>query len=441
MHSLLNKDRPPVFCPGCSHEPLIKAMDQAFSKMGLSGHEVAIVSDIGCSGLVDTFFNTHALHGLHGRALTYATGLKMVQPELIVVVTMGDGGLGIGGAHFLAACRRNLDLTLIVFNNFNFGMTGGQSSVTTPPEAMAGSGFLNKIEMAMDICKLSVAAGASYAVRCSAYDQSLAVKLEAAIRFKGFSIVDIHGICTGRYALKNRLTPKMIENSMADFFPAKGPVPENIRQEYGQNYRQMADKQAMASSPVKIEKDFKPLPTKRKEVLLLGSAGQRVITAGEILCLAAMTSGLFATQKNDYNITVLKGPSISELILSPDPIGFTGITRPSVIIVLHEEGIIGGKKFFRAIDEECIVIFAKGLELPEPANFKRKQRIEIDFKKRGIKFQDRALASLSFLARSDVGIISHEMLKKALTYRFKDSILVSALNIISRDWAKILKKV
>jgi 2-oxoglutarate/2-oxoacid ferredoxin oxidoreductase subunit beta len=246
MHSLLNKDRPPVFCPGCSHEPSIKAMDRAFCRMGLKGHEVAIVSDIGCSGLVDTFFNTHALHGLHGRALTYAAGLKMAQPQLTVVVTMGDGGLGIGGAHLLAACRRNLDMTLIVFNNFNFGMTGGQSSVTTPAEARVGSGFLNNLEMAMDICKLAAAAGAPYVVRSSAYDQSLADKIEAAIRFEGFSVVDIHGICTGRYALKNRLTPKMIEDSMANFSPVQGQVPENNRNEYGRQYRQMAAKQAGA---------------------------------------------------------------------------------------------------------------------------------------------------------------------------------------------------
>jgi pyruvate/2-oxoacid:ferredoxin oxidoreductase beta subunit len=434
MNSLLNKDRPPVFCPGCSHEPSIKAMDRAFCRMGLKGHEVAIISDIGCSGLVDTFFSTHALHGLHGRALTYATGLKMAQPQLTLVVTMGDGGLGIGGAHLLAACRRNLDMTLIVFNNFNFGMTGGQSSVTTPAEARVGSGFLNQLEIAMDVCKLAAAAGAPYVVRSSAYDQSLADKIEAAIRYEGFSVVDIHGICTGRYALKNRLTPKMIDESMAGFFPARGPVPENARSEYGRHYRQVAAKQDKWSFPFKIEKEFEPLLTKRKEVLLLGSAGQRVITAGEILCLAAMTGGIYATQKNEYNITVLKGPSISELILSPDPVGFTGIAKPSVIIVLDEQGIKGGKKFFSSIDEDCVIIFAKGLRLPEPLIFDRKQVFEIDFKKHGVKFQDRALASLSALTHLDGGVISRDMLQKALTFRFKDHMLVAAMDIISRNW-------
>jgi len=135
MSNLLNKSRPLVFCPGCSHERIVRILDKSFQNMGLNGNQIVMVSDIGCSGLFDTFFNTHAMHGLHGRALTYATGLKLARPELNVVVTMGDGGMGIGGAHILSACRRNLDLTLLVLNNFNFGMTGGQFSATTPPEA------------------------------------------------------------------------------------------------------------------------------------------------------------------------------------------------------------------------------------------------------------------------------------------------------------------
>jgi 2-oxoglutarate/2-oxoacid ferredoxin oxidoreductase subunit beta len=97
MDSLLNATRPPVFCPGCSHERITHTLDEAFRTMGLAGTEICMVSDIGCSGLFDTFFHTHALHGLHGRALTYAAGVKLARPELHVVVTMGDGGQGIGG--------------------------------------------------------------------------------------------------------------------------------------------------------------------------------------------------------------------------------------------------------------------------------------------------------------------------------------------------------
>jgi len=91
MSSLLNKSRPLVFCPGCSHERVAQALDKAFRNINLSGDQIVMVSDIGCSGLFDTFFNTHAFHGLHGRALTYAAGLKLSRPELNVIVTMGDG--------------------------------------------------------------------------------------------------------------------------------------------------------------------------------------------------------------------------------------------------------------------------------------------------------------------------------------------------------------
>ncbi|MBT8345261.1 MAG: 2-oxoglutarate synthase, partial [Desulfofustis sp.] len=193
MTSLLNPDRPPFFCPGCSHESVVKALDKSFQHLGLSGDRIAIVTDIGCSGLFDTFFNTHALHGLHGRALTYATGLKLACPELTVVVIMGDGGLGIGGAHVLSSCRRNLDLCLLVLNNFNYGMTGGQCSFTTPAEASTSSGFLGQLEAPLDICAVAEAAGASWIDRLPATSSDLPEKIFQAISYDGFSLMDITG--------------------------------------------------------------------------------------------------------------------------------------------------------------------------------------------------------------------------------------------------------
>ncbi|MBW1747712.1 MAG: 2-oxoglutarate synthase, partial [Deltaproteobacteria bacterium] len=240
MSSLLNTSRPPVFCPGCSHDRITHALDKAFLNLGFQGEDVVIVTDIGCSGLFDTFFNTHAFHGLHGRALTYATGLKMAHPELNVIVTMGDGGLGIGGAHILSACRRNLDLTLLVLNNFNFGMTGGQFSATTPLNALVGSGFLNRMERPIDVCQVASSAGAPYAKRFSSYAKNLVEEMENAIRFEGFSILDIWGICPGRYTKRNRLTPKTIEDTLAKMPSMKNPVPENLRKEYGRHYRELA---------------------------------------------------------------------------------------------------------------------------------------------------------------------------------------------------------
>lgn len=427
MASLLNKNRPPVFCPGCSHERVLKALDQAFQNMGLHGHEIVMVSDIGCSGLFDTFFNTHAFHGLHGRALTYATGIKLAHPDLNVIVTMGDGGMGIGGAHFLSACRRNLDLTLIVLNNFNFGMTGGQFSATTPPGAQVASGFLNALEMPLDICEVAVSAGASYVTRCSAYDKGLTRELQRAIEHKGFSVVDTLGICVGRYTKRNRLTPKTIEEELADLPPISGPVKKNQRREYGTFYREMASRQKPASTPMGIDTNFEFEGKAREEVVILGDAGQRVITAGEILCIAGVLSGRRVTQKNEYNITVLRGPSISEIILSVEPVGYTGIHRPSVVIAIGQEGVLRRASMFDNLDDDALVLCSNDVTLPKS----RAQILTVDFKAQAIKLSDRALASLAMLGKLN-RTLNLDILRGALEERFRGAILQNAMAITER---------
>jgi len=427
MSSLLNKNRPPVFCPGCSHERIVHELDKAFSNMNLRGDQIVIVSDIGCSGLFDTFFNTHAFHGLHGRALTYAAGLKLSRPELNVIVTMGDGGLGIGGAHLLAACRRNLDLTLLVLNNFNFGMTGGQCSATTPTIAQVASGFLNQLERPLDVCEVASAAGIAYAARFSSYSKDLAQEIEKAIRFNGFSLIDMWGICPGRFTRRNKLAPKDIGNSLSELPSIKGVVSGNVRKEYSRHYNELAKSRKPVNAPEKIEASLIPLNTDRQEVVILGSAGQRIVTAGEILCLAGLSAGLNATQKNDYPITVLRGHSISELVLSSEKIGFTGILNADVIVALSQEGVDRRINFFDTLDEETLILLVPEVKIPSC-----KARImHIDFKAQGIKSQDRALASLAILAKL-YKIISRKMLQSALKVRFKNQALSRSLDLIDR---------
>ena len=427
MDSLLNASRPAVFCPGCSHDQVLRALDKTLIEMGCDGEDVVIVSDIGCSGLFDTFFNTHAFHGLHGRALTYATGIKMARPDLKVIVTMGDGGLGIGGAHVLSTCRRNIDLTLLVLNNFNYGMTGGQCSSTTPQDAVVGSGFLNKLEKPVDICQVAGAAGAPWVQRASTYQKNLKETLKTAIDFDGFSLVDIWGICPGRYTRRNKLTFKIVDANLA----AMPELPDfqtlNERPEYGRAYRKEAALLGTPKDPVRIPATCKAPAAGRQEVVILGSAGQRIITAGELLCLAGASAGCHATQKNDYPITVMKGHSVSEVILADDAIDYTGIEDPSVVIALASEGVNRRRKLLKTLSPHALVIKAAGIELPET----RASVLEIDFKARKIKSPDWALAALAVLAGRN-RTLTVEMLNAALNLRFNKAVLEMASAVMEK---------
>lgn len=427
MSRFLNKNRPPVYCPGCTHEKITKGLDKAMTQLNLPADKTVIVSDIGCSGLFDTFFNVHALHGIHGRALTYATGLKLADPELNVIVTMGDGGLIIGGAHVLAACRRNLDLTLIILNNFNFGMTGGQYSVTTPTEAVVGSEFLNQAEIPLDICAIAQSAGAPYIDRCSGYDEDLSGKICNAIEHKGFSIIETLGICTGRYTKKNPLTPKSLDQMINDLPERSGIVEKNQRPEYGKRYRALAKEKTIFPEAATIEKKINLENYQHQEVVILGSAGMRIVTAGDIVCYAGLCAGMNVSMKNDHNVTVLRGPSVSEILISPEKIGYPGIESPCVVLALSEEGVQRRKKIFASLKPGTLVLKEKRITIPETLG----NVVEIDFRKLKIKKQDWALAALGVMAKKGKAI-NKEMLMHALNLCFNENRYLTAMETIEK---------
>jgi 2-oxoglutarate/2-oxoacid ferredoxin oxidoreductase subunit beta len=409
MSSLLNTERPPIYCPGCAHERVTHILDKSFQEMGLQGSDIVIVTDTGCSGFFDTNFNTHAFHGLHGRALTYAAGIKLARPELHVVVTMGDGGIGIGGAHLLAACRRNLNMTLLVMNNFNFGMTGGQFSATTPSDAQVKSAFLNQLEKPVDVCRVAASAGAAHVVRCSAYQKNLSTIIKQAMSFKGFSIVDIHGVCTGRFSRDNPLSPKRIQASIDRLKSLTSDISENIRPEYGIQYRKFASELSPVQRPKPVIIDFKPIEKGRKEIALLGKAGQGIIEAGEMICMTAMKAGLQVTQKNAYPTTVLRGPVVSDLVISDEPIGYTGIESPDIIIAIADEGVINRKTLFSLMQESSLVICSNDVDIPPT----KAVVCSVDFKSKGIRMKERAIASMVLLSRFN-RIINRKMLVKTV---------------------------
>ena len=431
MSGFLNQQRPLVFCPGCAHEVVVRGLDRALQQIGVSGDQVAIVSDIGCSGLFDTFFNTHAFHGLHGRALTYATGIKMAKTELSVIVVMGDGGLGIGGAHVLSSCRRNLDLTLLVLNNFNYGMTGGQCSATTPVDGLTASGFLAELEAPLDICRVAAAAGAPYVDRLTATAKDLADRLVRALAYPGFSLVDLWGLCPGRYTKRNRLTLAELEENIAGSGVETGPVAANQREEYGAHYRRVAGLLPQASEPLSVQPCCSAPVGERRDILLLGSAGQYVNTAGEVLCLAGMSGGLQVTQKNDYPITVLRGHSIAEVVFSPVPIEYTGIATPAAVLCLAAEGVARRKGSFARLPGESLVLRDSQVEIPETAA----KVVSVDFTALGIKAADRAVAALAVLA--DQGsLLTREMLAAGLRSRYRGKLLESAEAVVARIYAR-----
>ncbi|WDP89375.1 MAG: 2-oxoglutarate synthase [Desulfobacter sp.] len=427
MTSFLNNNRPPVFCPGCTHERITKELDKTLVNLGLEADKTVIVTDIGCSGLFDTFFNVHALHGVHGRALTYAAGLKLADPSLTVIVTMGDGGLGIGGAHVLAACRKNLDLTLIILNNFNFGMTGGQYSSTTPTDAVVGSEFLNQAEIPIDICRVAKAAGATYVSRYSGHDSGLCDEFGRAIRHKGLAVVETLGMCTGRYTKRNKLTPKAIDEMIEKLPRETGLVKENLRPEYGEQYRALAAEKQKFPAPLVIEKSYSLENPRRQEVVILGSAGMRIVTAGDIVCYAGISAGLNASIKNDYNITVLRGQSVSEILLSPDNIGYTGLESPAVVLALSDEGVARRQKIFAGLSPDTFILKEKSVAIP----YTRARVEEVDFKAMKIRKPDWALASLGILARKEL-VLTRDMLVTALKSRFNEKVFALAMETIDK---------
>ncbi len=427
MTSFLNTSRPPVFCPGCTHERITKSLDAALVKMDIPDHKTVIVTDIGCSGLFDTFFNVHALHGVHGRALTYAAGLKLADPSLNVIVTMGDGGMGIGGAHVLSACRKNLDLTLIILNNFNFGMTGGQYSATTPSDAVVGSEFLNQAEIPMDICGVMESAGATYVSRISGHDDGLSEELVSAMQHKGFSVVETLGLCTGRYTKRNQLTPKVIDQMIEQRPSPGGVIEKNQRPEYGERYRQLAKEKGRFPEPFEVTKQFDMPDARRHEVVILGSAGMRIVTAGDMVCFAGISGGLNVSIKNDYNITVLRGQSVSEILLSPEKIGYTGIESPTVVLALSDEGVARRQKIFATLSPDTYVLKEASVAIPDtPAQVE-----EIDFKSMKIKKTDWALASLAVLAKHEI-VLNKDMLVFALKSRFNEKLFNLSMETVDK---------
>lgn len=198
---------PHIWCQGCGHGIVLGAVVRAISSLGLNKDDVVVVSGIGCASRAPGYLDFNTLHTTHGRALAFATGIKLANPRLKVIVLTGDGDCAaIGGNHLIHAARRNIDITTVCFNNSIYGMTSGQYSPMTPLGAYATTAPYGNLERNFDLSRLAAAAGAVYAARATTYHaRQLEEYIREALTIRGFTFVEAMTQCPTYYGRKNRI--------------------------------------------------------------------------------------------------------------------------------------------------------------------------------------------------------------------------------------------
>jgi 2-oxoglutarate ferredoxin oxidoreductase subunit beta len=202
---LRNDKMPSLWCSGCGDGLVMKALIRAVDELAWNKNDVAVVSGIGCSGRMSSYLDFNTLHTPHGRTLPFATGLKLTKPNSHVIIISGDGdAMAIGGNHFLHACRRNIDLTLIIINNFIYGLTGGQFSPTTPVGSYAQTSPDGALEPTFDIAQVAMAAGATYVARSTVSNpRHISEMVKGGLAHPGMSVIEVISNCHINFGRKN----------------------------------------------------------------------------------------------------------------------------------------------------------------------------------------------------------------------------------------------
>ncbi|MHC1592085.1 MAG: thiamine pyrophosphate-dependent enzyme [Candidatus Helarchaeales archaeon] len=203
------RNLPTKFCPGCGNGIVLNAFIRALDELQLDLSSILSVSGIGCSAWIPSpYLKLDSFHTLHGRAIAYATGAKVANPSLNVIVFTGDGdGAGIGGNHLIHAARRNIDLTVLLINNQIYGMTGGQMAPTTPHRAITSTSQAGNPERAFDLCRLLEGAGATYIARWTVFQTRELIKsIKEGITHEGFSFIEILSPCPTQFGRRNNMT-------------------------------------------------------------------------------------------------------------------------------------------------------------------------------------------------------------------------------------------
>lgn len=344
------------YCMGCGHTWINKALDLALQQIQVKPTKVNLVSDIGCVGLVDKLFLTNTIHTTHGRSTAVATGMQLADQILfdndaIHVIMIGDGGSTIGLLHLVEAAKLNTNITVILHNNFVYGMTGGQNSGLTPENFRTATTMAGNLTPSLHIAHLLEAAHAGFISRKLATDKDLPQAIAEAIRYPGFAIVEIIELCTG-YATKwNSMTKGDVQNILENMDSGKlGTITKHSdRKNYGDLYTEHFPKVRRSEkssyiSPVKEISLAKPLA-----VAISGSAGEGVQFASKSFIEAGLLHGLNVVQKNDNPVTIGTGFSMSELKFSSEEIYYSGVSEPDYILISSDDGLKRAKEFISNI--------------------------------------------------------------------------------------------
>ena len=397
----LNTDTLP-YCKGCGHDLIARNTTKALERLGYDPLDVIMVTDIGCHGIIDKCLNTHTVHGLHGRSVALGAGIGFADLDAgkKIVVFIGDGGTTIGLQHIMEAARLNLDMTVVVHNNYLYGMTGGQSSGLTPTGFNTTTTGEGNPFSGYDICALAFAAGATHTSRIMGIGD-ISQKLERVFAIRGFSLVEVLEICPS-YGVK--LNPR---RKLAEIVETAGkPLGEWDRQREPFATHQGKKTPDLLSRVHPIKKTFKAYLSHSLSLIISGSAGEGVQLAAGLISKAALSSGLHVTQKGSYPVTVGVGFSTAEINLSPEKINFHGINVPDAVIITSADGLAHNLKRIEAMQDGTLFIDSS---LPVPVT--AAEVIQHDFRSLGAR--NATIYAIFFFALK-TGILSTEAIFKII---------------------------
>jgi pyruvate/2-oxoacid:ferredoxin oxidoreductase beta subunit/Pyruvate/2-oxoacid:ferredoxin oxidoreductase gamma subunit len=325
---------------------VVRQLSRALEQLGLPPRSVVLTTDIGCVGLADSLFPyLHTVHTTHGRSTAFATGMALADAivesqGLKPLVMIGDGGAMIGLLHLVHAAQLNVDITVLVHNNFLFGMTGGQHSALSPLNWVTATTPEGNWTPPLNLLSLLRTAHATFLARQLATSPELANTIADALNYPGFSVVEIVELCTAYGTRWNQVTGASLEEIVLRQGYALGELEREMeRPTFRELYHhKMESPQPKVAKPAVPRINASAKLEGEVRLVIAGTAGERVQSAAALFCRTALAVGLYSTQKNDNPVTQGSGFSLSEICLSPKRIEYTGMESPDVVLVVSEDG-------------------------------------------------------------------------------------------------------